>query len=81
MFSDTAQYFYSRHLKNGPKRHEKHFFSTECCFRAEKIFSKIDCELLLYANLTKLICILCWTKKVSFFSSKPIFNQVRLVKR
>jgi hypothetical protein len=75
MFSDTAQHFHSKHLKNGPKRHEKHFFSTEWCFRAEKTFSKIDCELLLYANLTKLIGSLCWTKKVSFSSSKHIFKQ------
>ena len=58
MFSDTAQYFHSKHLKNRPKRHEKHFFSTEWCFRAKQIFSKIDCELLLYANLTKFIGLL-----------------------
>ena len=39
-------------------------------------------KLLLYANLTKLIGSLCWTKKVSFFpQSKPIFNQFLLVKR
>ena len=44
-FSDTAQYFHSKHLKNGPKRHEKHFCSAEWCFRANKIFSEIDCEL------------------------------------
>ena len=25
-FSDTAQYFHLKHLKNEPKRHEKHFF-------------------------------------------------------
>ena len=25
-FSDTARYFHSKHLKNGPKRHKKHFF-------------------------------------------------------
>ena len=25
-FSDTAQYFHSKHLKNEPERHEKHFF-------------------------------------------------------
>ena len=27
MFSDTAQYFHSKHLENLPKRHEKHFLS------------------------------------------------------
>ena len=26
MFSDTAQYFHSKHQQNGPKCHEKHFF-------------------------------------------------------
>ena len=57
------------------------FFSTEWCFRAKKICSKIDCQLLLYAKLIKLIGLLCWTKKVSFSSSKPIFNQFWLVKR
>ena len=35
----------------------------ECCFRAKKIFSKIDCELLLCANLTKLIGSLYLTQK------------------
>ena len=54
-FSDTAQYFLLKHLKKLPKCHEKHFFSMKWCFRAKKIFSKIDCELLHYANLTKLI--------------------------
>ena len=36
--------------------------------------SKIDCELLLYANLTKLIGSLCWTKDVSFYSSKQFLS-------
>ena len=54
-FSDTAQYFHLKHLKNLPKSYEKLFSSMKWCFRAKKIFSKIDCDLPLYANLTKLI--------------------------
>ena len=53
--SDTARYFYSKQIKNLPKHQEKHFFAMELCFGANIIFSKIDCELLLHANLTKLI--------------------------
>ena len=74
-FSETAQCFYSKHLQNGPKRHEKHFFSMEWCFRAKKIFSKIDCELLLHANLTKLKGSLYLTTGVHFYSSKKYFQE------
>ena len=44
----------------------------EWCYRAKKIVSQIDCELLLHANFTKLIGSLCWTKNVDFYSSKHI---------
>ena len=46
----------------------------EWCFRAKKIFSKIDCELLFSANLTKHIDLLWWTKKVCFSSSKHVLS-------
>ena len=36
MFSDTAQYFHSKHLKNGPNRHEKHFFFNKMVFQGRK---------------------------------------------
>ena len=79
MFSDTAQYFHSIHLKYWPKLHKKNFFSMEWCFRAKKIFSKIYCELLLYANLTKLIGSLYSTHKDNFYSSKNISKKFWLV--
>ena len=74
-FSDTAQYFHSKHIKNGPKRHEKTLFSMEWCFKAKKIFSKIYCELILHANLTKLIGSLYLTPRVNFYSSTNIFKK------
>ena len=56
MFSDTAPYFHLNDLQNWPKHYEeKNFFSMELSSRTKKLFSKIDCELLLDANLTKLI--------------------------
>ena len=39
-FSDTAQYFHSKHLKNGPKRHEKHFFQWNGILRPKRYFPK-----------------------------------------
>ena len=47
----------------------------EWCFRAKKIFSKIDCELLLHANLTKLKGSLYLTPRVHFYSSKKKFQE------
>ena len=44
---DTTQYFHSKHLSNLPKRHEKNLFAKDRCFRAQKIFSRIYCKLLL----------------------------------
>ena len=41
MFSDTAQYFQSKHLKNGPKRHEKHFFQWNCDLGPNRYFPKL----------------------------------------
>ena len=76
MFSDTAQYFHSKHLKHLPKRHEKYFFLMEWCFRAKNIFSKIDCKLTLYANLTKLISSLYSTPRVNFYLLKKYFQEV-----
>ena len=73
-FSDTAQYFHSKHLKNGPKRYEKTHFSMEWSFRAKKIFSKIDCEFLLQANLTKPNGSLYSPLRVNLYSSKHIFK-------
>jgi hypothetical protein len=35
-FSDTAQYFHSKHLKNGPKRHENHLFFNGMVFQGRK---------------------------------------------
>ena len=51
---EIAQYFYSKHLKSRPKRHEGTVHAKYSCFRYQKIFSIIDCKLLLYANFTKL---------------------------
>ena len=54
-FSDTAQYFHSKHLKKIPERHEKKpFFFNGMVFWDKKIFSRIECKLVLYANFTKL---------------------------
>ena len=78
-FSDTAQYFHSKHLKNSPKRKKKTLFSMKLCFRAKKIFSKIYCELLLHAKLTKLIGSLYSTHKDNFYSSKNISKKFWLV--
>ena len=39
-FSDTAQYFHSKHLKNGPKRHEKYFFQWNGILRPKRYFPK-----------------------------------------
>ena len=73
--SDTAQYFHSKHLKNGPKDHEKHFFQWNGVFSSNNLFSKIYCELLLHAKLTKLIGSLYLTPKVNFYSSKNNFKK------
>ena len=53
----------------------KTLFSVEWCFRANKIFSKIDCKLLLHANLTQLIGSLYLTQKRNFYSSTNIFKK------
>ena len=60
-FSDNGQYFHSKHLTKIPKRHEKHFFFNWMVFGDKKIFSRIDCKLLLYANFTKLRGSLNWS--------------------
>ena len=39
-FSDIAQYFHSKHLKNGPKRHEKHFFQWNGVLGPKRYFPK-----------------------------------------
>ena len=72
-FSDTARYFHSKHLKNGPNRHKKTLFSMKWYFKAKKIFSKIYCELLLHANFTKLWGSLCWTQKFLFLFINKYF--------
>ena len=51
----------------------------EWCFRAKKICSKIDCEVLIHANLTKLIGSLYLTPRVNFYSSKNSFKKFWLV--
>ena len=37
-FSDTAQYFHSKHLKKLPKRHEKHFLPRTGALGPNKYF-------------------------------------------
>ena len=58
-FSDTAQYFHSKHLKNLLKCHEKQFLQCNGVSGPKRYFPK-------------LIGSLCWTKKVCFYSSKHI---------
>ena len=41
MFSDTAQYFHSKHLKKGPKRQEKHFFQWNGVLGPKIYFPKL----------------------------------------
>ena len=45
----------------------KTLFAKNRFFRAQKIFSRIHCELLLHVNFTQLIGSLCWTQNVSFY--------------
>ena len=52
------------------------FFSTEWFFRAKKIFSRTDCNLLLYVKFTKIRDSLNWNKKFRFYSQKHVFYEV-----
>ena len=47
----------------------------EWCNKAKKVFSKIDRELLLHANITKLIALVYLTPRVNFYSSKITFKK------
>jgi hypothetical protein len=40
-FSDTAQYFHSKHLKNGLRRHEKHFFQWNGALGPKRYIPKL----------------------------------------
>ena len=72
-FSDTAQYFHSKHLKNLPKRREKALFAKKRCFRAQQICSRFCFELLLNVNLTKLIESICCAKHMLVFIHENMF--------
>ena len=41
MFSDTARYFHSKHPKNGPKHHEKHFLKWNGVLGPKTFFPKL----------------------------------------
>ena len=76
-----TQYFHSKHLKkNDLSVMKKHFFQWNCVFRAKKIFSKIYWELLLHANLTKLIGSLYSTPQVLVFIHLKIFSRSKSFK-
>ena len=72
MFITLHNIFTQNYFKMDLSIIKKTLFSMEWCFWAKKILSKIDCELLFNANLTKLIGSLYLTPRVNFYSSKKI---------